>query len=95
MTSGSAVLDSFIDAIQESMFYLFYGNNSTVLDAMVYRFVINCVLPVREKHGFESLGVFFNNVNYYDFSRRTSASINPEKIGVAAKYSGIGPNRTT
>ena len=34
---------------------------------------------------------FFNNVNYYDYSRRTSASVNPEKIGVAAKCSGIDP----
>jgi hypothetical protein len=91
MTTGSAELDSLIDAIQENMFYLFYGNNSVVLDAMVYRFLVNCVLPVKQKHGFESMGVFFNNVNYYDYSRRTSASINPERIGVAAKSSGIDP----
>jgi hypothetical protein len=31
MTTGSADLDSLIDAIQEGMFYLFYGNNSVVL----------------------------------------------------------------
>jgi DNA repair protein RadA len=90
MTTGSAVLDSLIDAIQEGMFYLFYGNNSTVLDAMVYRFLVNCVLPIKQKHGFESMGVFLNNVNY-DYSRKTSASVNPEKIGVAAKCSGIDP----
>ena len=91
MTTGSSNLDSLIDAIQEGLFYLFYGNNSVVLDAMVYRFLINCVLPVNQKHGFESMGVFFNNVNYYDYSRKTSASVNPEKIGVAAKCSGIDP----
>jgi DNA repair protein RadA len=91
MTTGSAVLDSLIDAIQEGNFYLFYGNNSTVLDAMVYRFLVNCVLQIKQKHGFESMGVFLNNVNYYDYSRRTSASVNPEKIGVAAKCSGIDP----
>jgi len=91
MTTGSANLDSLIDAIQEGMFYLFYGNNSVVLDAMVYRFLVNCVLPVKEKHGFESMGVFFNNTNYYNYSRRTSASVNPERIGVAAKCSGIDP----
>ena len=61
------------------------------MDAMVYRFLVNCVLPVKQKHGFESMGVFLNNVNYYDYSRRTSASVNPEKIGVAAKCSGIDP----
>jgi Rad51 len=91
MTTGSADLDSLIDAIQEGMFYLFYGNNSRVLDAMVYSFLVNCVLPVKQKHGFESMGVFFNNVNYYDYSRKTSVSVNPEKIGVAAKCSGIDP----
>ena len=91
MATGSSDLDSLIDAIQEGMFYLFYGNNSIIMDAMVYRFLVNCVLPVKQKHGFESMGVFFNNVNYYDYSRKTSASVNPEKIGVAAKCSGIDP----
>ena len=91
MTSGSADLDSLIDAIQEGMFYLFYGNNTMVLDAMVYRFLVNCVLPIKQKHGFESMGIFFNNVNYYDYSRKTSSSVNPEKIGVAAKCSEIDP----
>jgi hypothetical protein len=28
---------------------------------------------------------------YYDYSRKTSSSVNPEKIGVAAKCSGIDP----
>jgi RecA/RadA recombinase len=37
------------------------------------------------------MGIFLNNVNYYDYSRKTSASVNPEKIGVAAKCSGIDP----
>lgn len=91
MTTGSADLDSLIDGIEEGMFYLFYGSNAVVLDAMVYRFLVNCVLPIKQKHGFESMGVFFNNVNYYDYSRKTSASVNPEKIGVAAKCSGIDP----
>jgi DNA repair protein RadA len=30
-------------------------------------------------------------VNYYDYSRKTSATVNPEKIAVAAKCSGIDP----
>jgi hypothetical protein len=58
MTTGSSDMDSLIDAIQEGIFYLFYGNNSTVLDAMVYRFLVNCVLPVKQKHGFGSMGFF-------------------------------------
>jgi DNA repair protein RadA len=93
MTTGSSDLDSLIDAIQEGIFYLFYGNNSMILDAMVYRFLVNCVLPIKQKHGFESMGIFLNNVTYYDYYSRTktSAPINPEKIGVAAKCSGIDP----
>src|SRR5215207_4325450 len=91
MTTGSADLDSLIDGIQEGLFYLFYGNNSVVLDAMVYRFLVNCVLPIKQKHGFESMGVFLNNLNYYDYSRKTSATVNPERIAVAAKCSGIDP----
>ena len=51
MTTGSADLDSLIDAIQEGLFYLFYGNCAVVLDAMVYRFLVNCVLPVKQMHG--------------------------------------------
>jgi hypothetical protein len=37
------------------------------------------------------MGIFLNNVNYYDYSRKTSASVNPEKIGTTAKCSGIDP----
>jgi hypothetical protein len=58
---------------------------------MVYRILVNCVLPIKQKHGFESMGVFLNNINYYDYSRKTSASVNPEKIAIAAKCSGIDP----
>jgi DNA repair protein RadA len=91
MTTGSSNLDSLIDGIEEGSSYLFYGNNSVVLDAMAYRFLVNCVLPIKQKHGFESMGVFVNNVNYYDYSRKTSATVNPEKIAVVAKCSGIEP----
>jgi hypothetical protein len=92
MTTGSADLDSLVDGIQEGIFYLFYGNNHTILDAMVYRFLINCVLPAKQKHGFESMGVCFNNTDYYCRDAATkSSAISPEKIGVAAKCAGIDP----
>jgi DNA repair protein RadA len=91
MTTGFSNLDSLIDGIEEGSSYLFYGNNSVVLDAMVYKFLVNCVLPIKQKHGFESMGVFLNNVNYYDYSRKTSATVNPEKISIVAKCSGIDP----
>jgi Rad51 protein len=92
MTTGSADLDSLVDGIQEGVFYLFYGNNHIILDAMMYRFLINCVLPAKQKHGFESMGICFNNMDYYyhDATKKSSA-ISPEKIGVAAKCAGIDP----
>jgi hypothetical protein len=89
MTTGSADLDSLIDGIQEGLFYLFYGNNHVALDALVYTFLVNCVLPIKQKHGFESKAICLNNSDYYD--QRKTAALNPEKIGVAAKCAGIDP----
>ncbi|MDQ3903728.1 MAG: hypothetical protein M3247_08830 [Thermoproteota archaeon] len=89
MTTGSADLDSLIDGIQEGLFYLFYGNNHVALDALVYTFLVNCVLPIKQKHGFESMAVCLNNTDYYD--QRKTAALNPEKIGVASKCAGIDP----
>jgi hypothetical protein len=91
MTTGSANLDSLIDGIQEGIFYLFYGNY-VVLDAMMCRLLINCVLPMKQKHGFESMGVCFNNTDYYYNNNNSSKlALSPEKIGVAAKCAGIDP----
>jgi hypothetical protein len=89
MTTGSADLDSLIDGIQEGLFYLFYGNNHAALDALVYTFLVNCVLPIKQRHGFESMAICLNNSDYYD--QRKTAALNPEKIGVAAKCAGIDP----
>src|SRR5918912_2271432 len=89
MTTGSADLDSLIDGIQEGLFYLFYGNNHVALGALVYTFLVNCVLPIKQKHGFESKAICINNTDYYD--QRKTAALNPEKIGVAAKCAGIDP----
>src|ERR687887_110070 len=89
MTTGSADLDSLIDGIQEVLFYLFYGSNHIVLDAMVYTFLVNCVLPIKQSHGFESMGVCINDVDYYDQTK--TAALSPEKIGVAAKCASIDP----
>jgi hypothetical protein len=53
MTTGSADLDSLIDSIQEGLFYLFYGNNHVALDTLVYTFLVNCILPIKQRHGFD------------------------------------------
>jgi len=87
-TTGSAELDSLIDSIQEGQFYLFYGKNKAILDGLVHGFVVNCVLPVRE-HGFESMVIYVNNVDYYQPDK--SLVLNPEKIAITAKCSGVEP----
>jgi len=50
---------------------------------------VNCVLPVREKHGFESMAIYMNNVDYYQPDK--SVVLNPEKIAIAAKCAAIEP----
>jgi RecA/RadA recombinase len=86
MTTGSANLDSLIDSIQEGQFYLFYGSSKGVLDGLAYQLLVNCVLPV---HGFESMAMYINNVDYYQPDK--SKVLSPEKISIAAKCAGIEP----
>ncbi|MGB7952520.1 MAG: hypothetical protein WCF23_00950, partial [Candidatus Nitrosopolaris sp.] len=88
MTTGSAELDSLIDSIQEGQFYLFYGKNKAILEGLAHGFLVNCVLPVRE-HGFESMSVYINNVDYYQPDK--SLVLSPEKITIAAKCAAIEP----
>ncbi|MFZ0224417.1 MAG: hypothetical protein WAM42_22270 [Candidatus Nitrosopolaris sp.] len=89
MTTGSANLDSLIGSIQEGQFYLFYGSNKTFLDGLVHGLLVNCILPVREKHGFESMAMYINNVDYHQPDK--SKVLSPEKIAIAAKCAGIEP----
>jgi Rad51 len=93
MSAGSAELDSLIDSIQEGIFYLFYGTHRIIFDSMVYKFLVQCVLPVKSKHGFESMAICFNNSNYNNNSNRNTRTtfLNPEKIGIIAKCAGIDP----
>jgi hypothetical protein len=89
MTTGSANLDSLIDSIQEGQFYLFYSSNKAILDGLVHGLLVNCVLPVREKHGFESMAMYVNNVDYYQPDK--SKVLSPEKIAIASKCACIEP----
>jgi hypothetical protein len=88
MTTGSAELDSLIDSIQEGQFYLFYSNNRAILDGLAHGLLVNCVLPVKE-HGFESMAVYINNVDYYQPDK--SVVLSPEKIAIVAKCIRIEP----
>jgi hypothetical protein len=85
MTTRSADLDSLIDSIEQGQFYLFYGQNKAILDGLIHGLLVNCVLPVRE-HGFESMALYMNNVDYYGDKR---LMLNPEKR--TAKCAGIEP----
>lgn len=96
MSSGSAEIDSLIDGIQESSFYLFYSSreNHLILDSLLYRQLIGCILPKsnksNKKNGFESVAMFFNNVDL-SYDKNKHQLLNPEKIAITSKYAGIEP----
>jgi RecA/RadA recombinase len=87
MTTGFANLDSLIDSIQEGQFYLFYGSNRPLLDGFAHGLLVNCVLP-EQKHGLESMGLYINNVDYYQPDK---SKVSPERIAITAKCAGIEP----
>jgi RecA/RadA recombinase len=88
MTTGSPELDSIIDSIQQEQFYLFYGTNRAILDGLVYSLLVNCIHPIKE-HGFDSMALYINNVDYYQSDK--SNVLSAEKIAIAAKCRGIDP----
>ena len=93
MSSGSAEIDSLIDGIQESSFYLFYGSsdNHLILDSLLYRQLIGCILPrINKQNGFESAAIFLNNIDF-SVDKNKHQLLNPEKIAITAKYAGIEP----
>jgi hypothetical protein len=93
MSTGSAEINSLIDGIQESSFYLFYSSheNHLILDSLLYRQLIGCILPKSNKmNGFESIAIFFNNIDL-SIDRNKHQLLNPEKIAITAKYAGIEP----
>src|SRR5918995_4787958 len=93
MSTGLAEIDSLIDGIQESSFYLFYGSNDNrlILDSLLYRQLIGCILPKsKSKNGFESAAMFLNNIDF-SIDRNKHQLLNPEKIAITSKYAGIEP----
>jgi hypothetical protein len=93
MSTGSAEIDWLIDGMQESLFYLFYSTpeNQIILDSLLNRLLVGSILPKNgKKRGFESMAVFFNNVDYRS-DKNKHQILNPEKIAVASKYAGIEP----
>ena len=93
MSTGSAEIDSLVDGIQEGSFYLFYSSheNQLILDSLLYRQLIGCILPKSNKmNGFESVAIFFNNIDL-SIDRNKHQLLNPEKIAIASKYAGIEP----
>jgi hypothetical protein len=93
MSSGSAEIDSLIDGVQEGSFYLFYSSpeNQLILDSLLYRQLIGCILPKsKKKNGFESAAMFLNNIDF-SIDKNKHQLLNPEKIAIASKYAGIEP----
>ena len=93
MSTGSAEIDSLIDGVQESSFYLFYSShdNQLILDSLLYRQLIGCILPKsKKKNGFESVAMLCNNIDF-SIDKNKHQLLNPEKIAIAAKYAGIEP----
>jgi hypothetical protein len=93
MSTGSAELDSLIDGLQQGLFYLFYSTpyNQLILDSLLSRMLVGCILPKHgKKHGFESMAVLFNNIGY-STDKNKHQILNPEKIAVISKYTGIEP----
>jgi hypothetical protein len=93
MSTGSAELDSLIDGMQESLFYLFYSTpeNQLILDSLLNRLLVGCILPKNgKKHGFESMALLFNNIDYYADKNKFQI-LNPEQIATISKYAGIEP----
>lgn len=93
MSTGSAEIDSLIDGVQENSFYLFYSdrNNQLILDSLLYRQLIGCVLPKSKKqNGFESAAMFLNNIDF-STDKNKHQLLNPEKIAIVSKYAGIEP----
>jgi hypothetical protein len=93
MSTGSSEIDSLIDGIQEGSFYLFYScrENQLILDSLLYRHLIGCILPKsNKKNGFESTAILFNNIDF-SYDKNKHHLLNPEKIAITAKYAGIEP----
>jgi Rad51 len=93
MSSGSSELDSLIDGMEEGLFYLFYSTpeHRLILDSLLNRQLVGCILPKSgKKHGFESIAILFNNIDY-SRDRNKHQLLNPEKIATIAKFAGIEP----
>src|SRR5919106_1963985 len=93
MSTGSSEIDSLIDGIQAGLFYLFYSSheNQLLLDSILYRQLIGCILPKsQKKNGLESAALLCNNIDL-SYGKNKHQLLNPEKIAITSKYAGIEP----
>lgn len=86
LTTGSRDLDALIDGVIQGQFYLFYSNDEEILDLLIHRVLVNCVLPV-EKGGFDSKAFYFNTCNYH----QGKTILDPSKLAMIAKCAGVDP----
>jgi len=85
MSTGNPDLDSLIGGVEEGLFYLFYGEQQ-ILDTLIHRLIVNCVLP-RDRGGFQAKGVYFNNTDY----NTGKTILDPTLLGGLAKRVGLEP----
>jgi polyhydroxyalkanoate synthesis regulator phasin/RecA/RadA recombinase len=64
LTTGLLDLDSLLaGGVELGSFSLFYGDNESILDSILYRLLCNCQLP-KERNGFQGKALLVNCGNY-------------------------------
>ncbi len=86
LTTGYGDLDGLTGGIEEGRFYLFYGRDTGVLDQLIHRILVNCILP-EEKGGLDGKALYLNMCNYY----AEKTMFNPSWLGAISKKAGIEP----
>ncbi|MEE8571177.1 MAG: hypothetical protein V3S97_09335 [Candidatus Bathyarchaeia archaeon] len=86
LTTGQGDLDSLIGGIKQGDFYLFYSSDQKILDHLLHRILVNCILPI-EQGGFDSKALYFNTCNYH----QGKTLLNPSNLATIAKSARIDP----
>ncbi len=86
LATGYGGLDGLIGGIEEGKFYVFYGRDAVVLDLLIHRVLVNCVLP-EEEGGLDGKALYLNMCNYY----AEKTMLNPSWLGAISKKAGIEP----
>jgi len=86
LSTGCMELDEAIGGVEPGLMYLLYGD-SQVVDSMLHRLLVGCVLPVA-RGGLGSQSLYFNVCNYYE----GKTILDPDLLGKLSKAAGIEPS---